>query len=376
MGKYNGFARAPMPLGIALALAISGCASTPEPVAPEAQPAQPVFVPAPPPAAEPQPVTLRRAAPLKYVVKKGDTLWDIAAHFIRDPWQWPEVWVVNRQVKNPHLIYPGDVLELRWRDGRPQVVRTESAVERMSPQIREIPLDQAVPAIPIDAIRNFLRGPRLVTPQELEAAPVIVAFDEDRVVAASGSDIYVTGLKREEFLAYTVIHVGEPYVDPDDGKLLGYEAIPQAEAEVKDYGGEVATLELVESFRETRIGSRLLPISAEDFQANFFPHAPAKPVNGKIISVFDGVSQIGQYQIVAINRGALDGMEPGHVLSIFQRGRRVKDPVNGGVVQLPDQYAGMLMVFKVAGELSYGLVMSAERAIHVLDRVDKPRPSN
>lgn len=374
MGKYNGFARAPMPFGIALALAIAGCASTPEPVAPPPKPAPvaPITTPAPAPA----PVRVRSAAPLRYVVKKGDTLWDIAAHFIRDPWQWPEVWVVNRQVKNPHLIYPGDVLELRWLDGKPQVVRTESAVERMSPQVREIPLDQAVPAIPIDAIRNFLRGPRLVTPEELAAAPVVVAFDEDRVIAGAGTDVYVTNLKSQEYQAYSVIQVGEPYVDPDNGELLGYEAIPQATAEVKDYGGEVATLDLVESFRETRIGSRLLPIAAEEFQANFFPHAPDKPVNGKIISVFDGVSQIGQFQIVALNRGALHGMEPGHVLSIFQTGRKVKDPINGGVVRLPDQYAGMLMVFKVSGRLSYGLVMSAERAIHILDRVDKPRPSS
>ena len=374
MGKYNGFTRVSMLISVSLIL--GACASAPEPAPePVRAPAKPLIIerqPAPVAA----PVRVRDNAPLRYIVKPGDTLWDIAARFIRDPWQWPEVWVVNRQVKNPHLIYPGDVLELRWRDGQPLVERTGKAIERVSPQVRATPLDQAVPAIPIDVIRNFLRGPRLITAEDLKTAPYVVAFEGGRVLAGTDTDVYVTGLQNSEQLTYSVIKVGKEYRDPDDGDLLGYEAIPESEVEVRDFGGEVATMNLVKSFRETRVGSRLLPVAADEFKANFFPHAPDRKIDGKIISVFDGVSQIGQYQIVALNRGERHGLVPGHVLSIYQRGGRVDDPVSGGTVKLPDVYAGMLMVFKTSARLSYGLVMSAERAIHLLDRVDKPQASN
>ena len=380
MRKYNASpfqlpARGAAALLIAL---VAGCASQ----APQV--AEPVAAPvAPPPAAAPAaqaeaapPVVLRDDAPLRYVVKKGDTLWDIAQYFLRDAWQWPELWYTNSQVRNPHLIYPGDVLTLINVDGRPRLVR-EGPVERLSPRVREEAIDASLPAIPIEAIRNFLRGPRLVTLEETQRSPYVVAFVDERLAVGANNDVYVKNLPTEVKYSYAVIRVGEPYRDPDSRELLGFEAIPTGEAELRapgQAGQPTALMRITKSNREVLVADRLLPIEAESFDANFYPHPPASPLEGRIISVFDGLSQISQYQIVALNRGSNHGLDPGTVLDIFQSGRLVPDPYGSRAVQLPDQYAGVLMVFKVTPKLSYGLVMNATKPLHVLDKVKKPAP--
>lgn len=323
-------------------------------------------------------ITLREDAPLRYVVRKGDTLWDIAQHFLRDPWQWPELWFGNSQVRNPHQIYPGDVLTLVSVDGRTRLV-SDGPLERLSPRIREEALDASLPAIPIEAIRNFLRGPRLVTLEETQRAPYIVAFVDERLAVGANNDVYVKNLAQPIAYNYAVIRVGEPYRDPDTRKLLGYEAIPTGEAELRTPDapvGSTAVMRVTKSSREVLIADRLLPIEAESFDANFYPHAPLSPVDGRIISVFDGLSQISQYQIVALNRGSEHGVDPGTVLDILQTGRVVPDPYSRKAVALPDQYAGVLMVFKVTPQLSYALVMNAIRPLHVLDKVARPSPSS
>lgn len=314
-------------------------------------------------------VALRARAPASYVVKKGDTLWDIASHFLLDPWQWPEIWYVNDQVRNPHLIYPGDVLRLMEVDGR---TRIGLDVERVSPQVRAALLESAIPTIPIEAIRDFLRGPRLVTPEQLRAAPYLLAFVDEHLLGADGNLIYVRNLAAGEPYNYALVRQGQVYRDPDDGQTIGYEAQPIGDAEIKEYGSPAVAL-LARTQREARIGDRLLPVEDEPFLADFLPHAPPQPVGGRIIAAFDGVSQISQYQIVAINRGRAHGLEPGHVLQILQLGDKVVDPYGRDRIQLPDQPAGQLLVFKTEDRLSFGLVMSVTRPAHVLDKVEKPR---
>ncbi|MGQ0620581.1 MAG: LysM peptidoglycan-binding domain-containing protein [Panacagrimonas sp.] len=361
--------------------AIVGCAATveapPAPV-PTSPPAAPILVPpSPPPLVESvaeQPVAVREDAPLTYVVKPGDTLWGIANRFLLDPWQWPEVWVANDQVRNPHRIYPGDVLTLSFIDGRPLVASSYSGrLERLSPQVRELPLEGSIPMIPIEAIRDFLRGPRLVTTDELGASPYLLAFAEEHIVGGSGMGIYVQNLvPDQQAYRYSVVRKGALYRDPDNGDLLGYEAVPVGEAEVQEYG-RPSTAVLSKTSREALIGDRLLPAESEAFQENFFPHAPTRPVGGRIISVFDGFSQIGQYQIIALNRGTDHGLEPGHVLDVSRSGRRAPDPYGTyGSVALPELYAGQALVFKVTPRVSFALVMSAVRPIHLLDQVEKP----
>lgn len=315
---------------------------------------------------------LRDDAPLRYVVKKGDTLWGIATRYLADAWQWPELWYVNGKLANPHRIYPGDVLELYNVNGRTVLARGED-LERLSPQVRESSLGEGLPAIPIDAIRDFLNGPRVVDLATLNAAPYLLAFADDRLLGFSGIPVYIKNVQPGEETVYSTVRKGQTYTDPDTGALLGYEALPTGEVEIRKFGAPSVGV-MIKSLREVMAGDRLLSLEGNRFTANFYPHAPAQPVSGRIISLYDAVSQSGQFQIVAINRGSEHGLEVGHILTILKANKTVKDPVTGKKDQLPKESAGLLMVFKTMQGLSYGLVMSATRGIHVLDHVEKPSP--
>jgi hypothetical protein len=388
--KYNGFTCLPAELKRLLPAAVvlaSACSSEPPKPPPPAAPA----VEQPAPAVEAgQPVepvqdigravaasdvSLRHDAPLIYVVKKGDTLWGISGHFLDDPWQWPELWYSNSQIKNPHLIYPGDRLRLVWVNGRPRLAREgdygSAGTARLEPRVREEPLDREIPAIPIDAIREFLSSPRVVTPDELQNAPYIVAFTDEHVAAGANDGIFVKNLPQGAPSNWALVEPGGPYKDPDTGEILGYEAIPVGDAEVR-VPGQPATLVITTSRREARMGDRLLPIEKEDFRSYFYPHAPKGNLGGRIISVFDNMLQIPPYQVVALNRGEREGVDAGTVFSIMQAGHAVADPYGKGTVMLPDQSAGLLMVFKTTPRMSFALVMRADRPVHLLDKIVPP----
>lgn len=342
--------------------------------------------------------------PLEYTVKKGDTLWDISSYYLQSPWLWPELWQANPQVENPHLIYPGEVLYLVWVDGRPRLTRDPPGMTgglvRLSPEARATPLRPAIPTIPLDAIRSFLNGPRVIDIDTYEKAPYIVGFEDQRLLGSSGIEAYLRRVTREEGFRYNLVRLGDTYHDPDTDELLGYEAIPIGRLEIQDFA-PVSRGNIQTSFREAREGDRLLRLSAADYVSNFYPHAPEAVVDGQIISVFDGVSHIGQYQIVTLNVGARDGLEPGHILRVIQRGAVVDDPefdayntevaarrpydrrprkapagaVLPGKLQLPDRNAGLLMIFKTFKGISYGLIMRATRSIHIRDKVGNPLPT-
>jgi len=325
-------------------------------------------------------IPLNPAHPDTYVVKKGDTLWDISSMFLRDPWYWPEIWYVNPQVENPHLIYPGDVLSLVYVDGKPRIqssrggVASASGTERLSPGIREQSLSEAVTTIPYDVIAPFLEKGMILSRDEIEALPHIVALRDDHLVGASGNDAYVRGNLSTGESTYSVVHIGDKLVDPDDGDLLGYEGVYVAEGELRR-GGDPATVSLSDSRREATKGDRLVARS-EPLPLQFEPRAPDRPVEGRIVHVVDGVTQIGQYQVIVINRGTSHGLEAGHVLSVWQAGDRVTDNVDsslfGRKVQLPDEQAGLLIVFKTYDRMSYALVVRAVGPIHTLDKVRNP----
>ncbi|SFF22821.1 LysM domain-containing protein [Fontimonas thermophila] len=375
MPKYTGLRRLYGASALGL-LCLAGCAQTPARTqSPAAEPPAPVPAPALQPeqaAAQPVPsaVPLREDAPLRYVVKKGDTLWSIAARYLEEPWQWPEIWYVNEQIANPHLIFPGDVLTLVWRDGRPQLVRTEN-VEYLAPQIREIPLEQAIPTIPLDVIRDFLRSPRVVSEKQVRDAPYVLGFADPHLIEGAGSEVYVKKLPSNPLYRYDAVRIGQAYIDPETREVLGWEAIPVADVEVRAPGSPATAL-IVRSYRETRAGDRLIEPQAESFEAHFYPRPAPAGLTGRIIAVFDGVSQVGQYQVVTISRGARAGLAPGHVLSVFQTGRDARDPYTGRRETLPERFAGTVMVFKVEERVSYALVMDAQREIHRYDRVRGP----
>ncbi len=330
-----------------------------------------------------RPVPLAEGHPDEYTVEHGDTLWDIASTFLRDPWYWPEVWYVNPQVENPHLIYPGDVLALVTIDGRERITTVRGSSYRMSPQARITPLDQSIDSIPYEQIAAFLSKGLVLEKAQVKELPYILSVRGDHMIAAAGNDIYVRGGEpAPNGTRFSVVHVGDELRDPDDGDVIGYQGIYVGEGSLSR-GGDPATVALHDTNREAMAGDRLVPETV-DIPLNFFPKAPDIEVNGKIISVIGGVTQIGQYQVVVMNRGARNGLAPGDVLTVYQSGEYARDRYStaslirkrsmfrGEKVKLPDEPAGTVMIFKVYDRIAYGLVMEATSALHILDAVRNP----
>lgn len=328
---------------------------------------------------------LNPSAPKRYTVKRGDTLWAIANMYLKDPWLWPEIWYVNPQVENPHLIYPGDVLALAYgADGKPHVSVVEGGEARMHPQLRSSPIDGPIATIPYSAIAAFLGRPTLLTKEQVQAAPYVLAFRDEHKIGGSEAEIYVRNLGAQRNQRFSIYHIGEELRDPDTGHVLGFLGVYTATALVQR-PGEISKAVLTDTARETLEGDRLIATDT-DVPLNFMPRAPRKDINGAIIAVVDGEELIGQYQVVAINRGTSDGIEPGHVLAVNQRGLLTRDrhggrevgvgmTVGSGIgkrVRLPDERAGTMLVFKSYEHMSYGLIVSAENTIHVADRVVSP----
>jgi len=320
-------------------------------------------------------VVLNPEHPDRYVVVKGDTLWDISTMFLRDPWLWPEIWYVNPQVTNPHLIYPGDILTLVYVDGKPQLRMTRGyPTVALSPQVREENLEKAIPTIPLDAIQQFLTRTIVVDEEELETAPYVVQSAGEHVVTGVGDRVYARGIDSKNHSVYDIFNPGGPYIDPDTKEVLGYEALFVARGPVEQYG-DPTTLFLSETTREVRVGDRLRPAERAAAVTHFQPHIPPDNTEGRIISVLDGVTQIGQFNVVAINLGTREGIESGHIFRVYQDGAVVMDTVSGkrnDRVKLPDEDAGLIMVFRSFEKVSFGLVMKATRAIHINDFVRTP----
>ncbi|MGH8306046.1 MAG: LysM peptidoglycan-binding domain-containing protein, partial [Steroidobacteraceae bacterium] len=280
------------------------------------------------PSTGPAPV-VNPTAPKHYVVKRGDTLWGIASMYLRDPWLWPEVWIINPQVANPHLIYPGDTLALAYgADGRPQVTLEQAGAVRLDPRLRSTALDTSIPTLPYASIQAFLSHPTVLTNDQVRHAPYVVAIRDMHEVAGSSMEVYVSNLTAEESARFSVVHVGDVLRDPDDGAVLGYEGIYTATALVERPGSPAKAL-LIEPARETLRGDRLLS-AEEQTPVNFTLRAPGSDVHGRIIAVVGGTDLVGQFEVVAINRGKRHGLEPGNVLAVDSAGDTVRDLYRGG----------------------------------------------
>ncbi len=370
--------------------------------------------------------------PENYTVVKGDTLWDISSRFLDQPWRWPEIWGVNPQIDNPHLIYPGDIVFLTYQDGQPvlnlqrgtgQVVSGRNV--KLSPTVRTTDNAEAIQTIPIDAIQQFLKRPIVLDDNEIEQWPYVVSSYDDHLIATTGNTIYVRGVPEDSnIIKYSIYRKGKPYVNPQMGnkgkaEVLGYEAIHIGDATLTKNGDPASAIITVVD-REVLKGDRLLPQTDEEISAEFIPRPTSNEVAGNILSVVDGVSQIGQYQVVVLNLGEEQGLEAGNVLGIYQSGYVVQDKVgpnikksdaqkaaelqdlteNGTVISklaygvgqgveafdetfptianiqdksedvtLPEEYVGVVMVFKTFNKVSYALVMKTQGPVHVLDVV-------
>jgi hypothetical protein len=304
-------------------------------------------------------------------LKVGDTLWDIAATFLKDPWFWPEIWHINTQIENPHLIYPGDVLALVYIDGQPRITNVRASTYRLSPQARVSPITQAVTSIPYESVSAFLSSGAVLEKRETDRLPYLLETRGDHLIAAAGNVVYARGLDDAQLGSrYKVVEIGEPLIDPDDNKLIGYQGKFIGEGTLRRTG-DPATVALTDTNQEAVPGDKLIPESV-DVPLNFYPRAPSSAIDGRIISVVGGVTQIGQYHVVVLNRGTRDGLAVGDVLSVFRTGETIEDRFGGGKVRLPDEEAGTLMVFKVYDRIGYGLVMEAAQAIHIHDTVRNP----
>jgi len=336
---------------------------------------------------------LSPSAPDSHTVQRGDTLWDISKLFLTSPWRWPELWGMNLdQIRNPHLIYPGQVLVLVKVDGRatlrvaqPTDSAPPSNTVKLSPRIRAELLDNgAISSIPLHLIGPFLNEAIVLERDELATAPRIVATQEGRVMVSRGETAYVRGdLKGAR--DFRLFRESKPMIDPGDGQLLGFEAPFVGTAEFTRPGEMRTTsdgkngVEVPASFRltsvrqEAGIGDRLAPVPQRDFSA-YAPHAPSAPISGQLVSIYGEGLTAGQNQIVALNRGAREGVERGHVLALWRDGAITADKTDGRktAIKLPDERVGLLFVFRVFDRVSYALIVSAVDPVKRGDRFTQP----
>lgn len=359
-----------------------------------------------------QPAAMQDSAPERYTVQKGDTLWAISGRYLKEPWRWPELWKMNQeQLKNPHLIYPGDVIVLDRSNGEPRLSLVQLDTAKLEPKVRSEPSARsAVPSILPSVIEPFLSKPLVVGVDELDTAPKIVATADDRVTIGPGDRAFVQGLDKNKGDQWQIFRRGDPLVDPENNQILGYEAIYLGEARVRQHGN-VATVEVIRSVQEIFRDDRLLPLGKQSPVFAYVPQQPKVPVKGRIISTYGGLQETGPLSIVTLSKGSKDGLQVGTVLAVersqttarysqrtaplfgrsglsgsdasrtyysetipprdtlLERGEAI---TNQDIAQLPDQRYGLVMVFRTFDRASFALVMEASRPVTVSDYVTNP----
>jgi nucleoid-associated protein YgaU len=335
---------------------------------------------------------LRAGHPDAYTVVKGDTLWGIAGRFLSMPWLWEDLWQMNPDIKNPHLIYPGDTVKLIYVDGKPRLTvdrgiankdsstcsdePTEKVgadgVVKLLPKCRALSLESAIPTISLNSIAPFLSANRIATKEELSNAPVIVDGPDGRVVGGEGDAMFVRGRFDVNAPTYTIGRVGKTYTDPVSNEVLGLEVQIIGRGEVESPGEKIAKIKINRTRSEVKIGDILLPALEIKVESMFVPKSPERDVEGRILNIPNSVSSVGLYDTVLISKGEREGLNPGSVLAIYKEGAQVKDPETGNYLKMPSEKAGLLLVFRTFEKLSYGIVMEAERPLSVGDKLKNP----
>lgn len=317
----------------------------------------------------------RNDVPDTHKVEKGDTLWDISAHFLETPWMWPEIWHVNTQIQNPHLIYPGDLIRLIHIDGKQRLTLQRAVGGRtfkLSPKVRELTAEEAIETIPLEKVNSFLSRSRVVDKKELKGAPYVVSGGDEHLVVGAGDRLYARGEFSSKATVYGVYRPGDKYIDPVTGEELGIQARDIGTIVLQAVQGDIGTFDVTRTTEEIRIGDKLLRQEERPVDSTFYPSPPAASVSGAILAVEGGVSQVGNMDVVVINRGLREAMTPGNVMAVYKRGGKIRDRVTGDTVQLPDEKAGLLMIFKVFDKVSFGLILEASQGLKVGDKVQNP----
>lgn len=338
---------------------------------------------------------LKKDAPDRYTVVKGDTLWDISGKFFKDPWKWPHIWGLNKDtIKDPHWIYPGDVVYLdrasatlrigEAEPGKPAVPtaggvaaapqepggpRVTGNVIRLSPKVHEEPsTHDAIPSIPASIIGPFLSQPLVIEDDELDGAPRLVGAREGRVILGDHDTAFAKDIPTDKGDKWQIYRPGKKFVDPETGEVLGVEAVYLGNADVTAFA-DVSTVSITHAVQETHQGD-LLVAASNTANGAYLPRAPETDISASVISIYGGVSQAGQNAAIVLNRGARDGLEIGHVLALYRKGEAVK--YNGKKITLPDERYGLVFVFRVFNKVSYALVMQTKLPVQLLDRAKTP----
>lgn len=320
-------------------------------------------------------VQLKEGHPESYTVVRGDTLWDIAGRFLNKPWQWRELWEANPHINNPDLIYPGDVLFLKYANGQPylDVTRaTSRGTVKLSPRIRTKPIAEAIPSIPLGKIQSFLLNNRIINShEEFSKAPYMLSTAGDRIISGTGDRIYARGHFPKGFTQFGIFRQGKAYAD-SKGHLLGINADYIGSAKLVKVDGDIATLPLTTTTQEVRPGDRLFTSEDRPIQTFFQLSTPRQDIKGRIIDVPQGVMEVGRMNVVTINKGTRDGLEESNVLAAYKAGGLVMDPVTNKRVKVPDERAGLLLVFRAYDRISYGFILTSDHALKIGDSVRNP----
>jgi hypothetical protein len=334
-------------------------------------------------------LVINEDVPDRYVVVKGDTLWDIADMYLQDPWKWQDIWYLNPQVENPHLIYPGDIIGLITVDGQTRLTRLtqgenantlkintgqadENGVVKLRPTARITPIFGAIPAIAREHIEGFLSGNRILSTQELNSAPYIISGTEGRVIMGAGDTVFGRGEFSSPLPVYQIYRMGKRYKDPFTKEGIGFEAIELGQARIQDLESDIATFLIERSNQQIGISDRILPSDETTLDTFFYPSEPPKDLVGAIVDVARGVKFIGQFDIILLNVGEREGVETGNIFRVSRFGDKVRDPINNQKIQLPLEDGGLAMVFRVFEKMSYALVLESKIPMRIGDRVTNP----
>lgn len=309
--------------------------------------------------------------PDRHIVVPGDTLWSISGKFLKEPWHWPEIWQLNKdQIRNPHRIYPGDIVVLDRSSGKPRLKIATPL--RLQPQVYSDPVKKEISSIPSSIIEPFISKPLIVEAESLDEVPRIVSGQEDRTFLGNDDQAFITGIPDTKTVDWSIYRPGKALKDPETEEIIGYEAFDLGTARLLQPGSP-AIVRIMTARQEIGRGDRLMPAPKKDIIA-YVPHAPEKKIGAQIMTIYGGVNEGGKLSIITLNRGARDGLETGHVLAL-NRHRNAAGRDDDGQkidVQLPDERYGLAFVFRTFDRISYALVMESSRSVIIGDTVTNP----
>ena len=322
---------------------------------------------------------IKADSPRNYKVEKGDTLWDISTAFLKSPWLWPEIWHANPQIKNPHLIFPNDVVSLVYIDGKPRIMvssrGSNSNTIRLSPRVKVMPGEMAIPAIPLSTIRSYLKDGHVFSDKkQLNSTPYVFSAKGGKTVSGEGDTVYARGHFSKHTITYDVVRPGQKIMDPQTNELLGVIGVNVGTINLKRVKDDIASVVITDSKKEVKPGDRLLREQSNGLVTTFFPKLPVKPIDGVITANFNKANKISKFDTIVVNKGARESLKQGDVLAIYRKKEKANDPFTGKKVSLPSQRVGLVMIYRPFEKMSYGIVLSAKEDIEVGYTLRNPQP--